>query len=304
MSRVLLTGASGFLGSHIASKLLELGVDCTAIVRDGRRYPVGCRAIVADLNDLEALKSAARNHANFDAVMHIAASMPNSAISGYHESGLHRNQVQIAENVVASFASARHIVFSSSVDVYGIPIFLPVSEGHPLNPLTDYAKAKVDVENFLRNYCENSRKILTIFRTTHLYGPGEPCIKGIPLFISAILRGETPTIFGDGSDKRDFLHVDDAADAFAVALMQPQEGIFILGSGRSMTMRDVLSEIIKLSGKEIIPRINERIRPKVDLELNVNSIQRTFGWEARTEFLEGLRCEYDWYQKTASHDIC
>ncbi len=300
MSRILLTGATGFLGSHIASMLVGRAVDCTAIVRNPAFCPLGCKPIIADLIDGAALCAEARKVADFDTLMHVAATMPNPSLSVAQAMALHKNEIRIAENLITIFSSVRHVIFASSLDVYGAPAFLPITEEHPLRPLTEYAKAKVEVENMLEGHCSDSGKTLTIMRITHIYGPGEPCIKAMPLFISTIIKGGTPTIFGDGSEIRDFVYVSDVASAFVSAMEQSIGGTFIIGSGQSVTVREALNEIIRLSGKRIEPVVKERQKPKIDLVIDVKKAKSILGWQARMPFLRGLQSEYDWYLKKAS----
>jgi nucleoside-diphosphate-sugar epimerase len=189
----------------------------------------------------------------------------------------------------------RHIIFASSVDVYGIPRTLPVREEHALGPVTDYARVKADDEQILREHCDQSGQTLTILRITHIYGPGEPVIKAIPRFMTMIINGQTPVIFGDGSDLRDFIFVEDVTRAFLCAMRNGSPDTYIIATGTSVTIRQVLDLIIDISGKSIGSTFQERQTSKIDLRFDTSKARNGLGFTAQTPLMAGLRAEYDWF---------
>lgn len=298
-SRVLVTGAAGFLGSRVSSALAQAGANCLATVRPGSRAPSVAEVVEADLSSPADLARLVARAEAVETLVHVAATMPNPALPAEVAAARHDDDARVAGELVAAMPGLRHVVFASSIDVYGAPSTLPLDETSPLSPLTPYARAKVAAERVLAEACAERAITLTVLRLTQIYGPGEPRIKAIPQFITALLEGRTPTLFGDGSDARDYVYVDDAAEAFVAACSEREPGVLVIASGRSTTVSAVLDRLVALDGRGVVPERRERQKPKIDLAFDVSRARHTLGWTARTSLEDGLRAEYEWFATRA-----
>ncbi len=143
--------------------------------------------------------------------------------------------------------------------------------------------------------CKKRGITLTILRFTQIYGPREPLIKAIPLFIREIAHNHAPTIFGDGSEKRDYLFVSDAALSVVNTIDKKVSGIFNIASGESVTLKETLDMLIAISGKEIIPNYEERKKLKIDIVFDTSKAQTELGFYPQISLNDGLQQSYDWY---------
>ena len=206
--------------------------------------------------------------------------------------------VTTTQNLLAALPRPpSHIVFASTLDVYGVPEWLPLTEDHPTNPVTAYGEAKLLAERTLEDYCRKHDKKLTILRLSHVYGPSEPQIKAIPIFIANVSSERTPTIFGDGSELRDYVYVADVARAFLSAIEMKVDGIFNIAGGKSTSLKEVLEIIIRISGKNIRPVYRERLKDHVDFCFDITKARTKLGFTASTPLAHGLKRHSEAYDR-------
>jgi nucleoside-diphosphate-sugar epimerase len=274
-SKVLLTGASGFLGSRIAD---ELGSACVPVHRGpsaGVQWDLS-----QGLKDLHGV--------DFDAVCHAAAHIPGQGKADYAPN------VRMTEHLLQSLDRRLSVFcFISTLDVYGPPAGV-LTEGSPLAPSTPYAESKLRCEELVRAYAASTGTPLLVLRMTHLYGPGERPLKFIPKAIAAAVDGRPITVYGDGADLRDYLYVDDAAHAVAGVLGKPVAGTYNVASGTSVSIRDVAERIASMTGGRI--EYLPREKPRVDYRFDTRALQQTTGFVPRVPLEEGLRRQIEWYR--------
>jgi UDP-glucose 4-epimerase len=179
--------------------------------------------------------------------------------------------------------------FASTLDVYGPPRDCPVREDHPLAPVTHYAASKVAAEALLDAWSGRHGVPLAVLRLAHVYGPGDPSAKAIPSFLGACLRGERPTVRGDGSDVRDYVYVEDAADAVVQALERRAAGTFNVASGAGVSIRELLAAVRLATGSSVEPRWLPAARAASRVVLDPGRARVALGWEPRIGLAEGLR---------------
>lgn len=297
--RILLTGATGFIGSHILELLLKNDIEVLSVTRSHAKE-LPCTTVIADLCDASSIPVLKEAAAGCDVVIHMAATLPDQSNPTQSAEEMILANVDSTKHLLESLPSTiRHIILGSSIDIYGPPQFLPVTEEHPLNPVTAYARSKAETESITDTFCKEHAIPLTILRFTQIFGPREKPIKAIPLFIREVANGRAPTLFGDGSDKRDYLYVSDAAEATLAAIQKQTAGIMTIASGRSSTLKETLETIIRISGKDLVPVYKERQKEKIDITLDVSRAKEILGFEAKTTLEEGLALNYDWYCKNA-----
>jgi UDP-glucose 4-epimerase len=286
--RLLLTGATGFIGSHLWQRLREADAEVIALTR---RPDTSTASVVCDLS--QPLGEQAVQLPEVTAVVHLAALMPKSSVP---QESIEEN---IAANLTATLNLAKalpgnpYFVYASSVDVYGCPASLPVTENHPTDPVTYYGAAKLAAEKFLQVFCKDAGIPLLILRLTQVYGAGEPAIKVIPRTIAAVAEGTPPILHGDGSDSRDYIHADDVAEVILRAVRSRPSGIVNVASGKSRSIIEVIRTILRVSGRDLTPRRQPGTKPALHLAFDVSRLKQMLGEIPQKEFEQGLREQYE-----------
>ena len=240
--KILLTGASGFLGKHLMAALLKEGHIITAIGREEIKDPQ-IRWIEQDLLQ-EAAEEIKTQLSEIDAVVHLAAIMP-SKVKGETTDIVLQNKI-MTKNTLSLVASPKFFIFSSSVNVYPYSDS-PVDESTPLEPVSDYGLSKkYSEEECLQWSREKPNTSLAILRFSHLYGPADTNTKMIDTLLRNAVLGKKSIMYGGGNDKRTYLFVDDAVCAILLYLERKQSGIFNVGGVRAYSIREVISTLEEL----------------------------------------------------------
>jgi GDP-4-dehydro-6-deoxy-D-mannose reductase len=258
--RVLITGVGGFVGLRLARHLLARGDRVAGTWIDARPAPLAADGVElheADVLDRAALERAVRAAApdaivNLAGLSHIGESWDWRRMPGYF-------QVNVAgtENVLAA-AAGRRVLIASSADVYGqVPVDeQPIPESRPVAPQTPYALTKAAAERIALAgpAFAGDENDAVIVRSFNLVGPGQApkfALASWSSQLAAIRRGERPPVLevGDLSTARDFIHVDDGAEAYRLlAETGERGGVYNLASGHAVTMRDALGRLLRISG--------------------------------------------------------
>lgn len=253
-SHVLVTGGAGFIGSHVCRSLLASGRQVTVIdnLSMGRRdaVPEGARLVTGDIRDRGALTDALQG---VDGIVHLAAQVTIRGSFERFYDDLDTNVMGTA-NLVRSLDPARikWFTLASSMAVYAdCPSPRPIPESYTTEPISPYGVGKLAAERVCRQMLAAAGVPLTVLRFFNTFGPGQtytPYVGVITIFVTRLLRGEGPVIFGDGDQQRDFVHVQDITDGVLASLGRA-EGTFNLGSGRPHTLNALAALLV------------ERIRP-------------------------------------------
>lgn len=304
-SRVLVTGAGGFIGTAVVAALIEAGADIRALSgpdgpkKKNRRAPV--ELTTADILDRVALKKALHG---IDTVVHLAG--PSSVADSYaHPDETRRvhfaGTVGLLEECAA--ADVRRVVYMSSAEVYGRPTTQRVAEDHPLRPLSPYGMAKADAERTVTASGQSGGRTSTILRPFSVYGPAtsERSLVGSVLAQAA---GGGPIVVADRRPVRDFVFVNDVADAVVLACARTAYGCsaFNVGSGVGTSVAEI-ADLIAAS-MPARPRVVEdtaRRRPEADeifsLVADVTQSANTLGWTARTPLDAGVLISVAWARR-------
>jgi UDP-glucose-4-epimerase GalE len=277
---ILITGGAGYIGSHTLRFLLERGHEVWALdnLSAGHAQAVHPgRLLRGDLNDLESLHSVFRAH-RFDAVIHFAASSLVGESAEFPERYYRNNVIgslQLFETMLKYRVS--RIVFSSTCATYGIPDRVPIDEDTPQRPINPYGNTKLVMETVLKDFASCHQWQVGILRYFNAAGAsprgdiGEdhhPESHLIPIVIQQVLgQREEVSIFGtdyptqDGTCVRDYIHVDDLADAHARALecLVPGKPLICnLGTGQGHSVREVIHTVEAITGRRIATREHPR----------------------------------------------
>lgn len=319
MSSVLVSGAHGFVGSHLARALLERGDAVRVLDRPAPRLAdvggerrsgldlLGIRGEVelaeADLRDAAAVAGAVDG---VDSVFHLAA----QTIVGIARSApLETFEVNVrgAWNVFEACRThqVERIVFASSDKAYGPSPKLPYREDFPLRGAYPYDASKAAADTIARSYATAYGLPLAVTRFANVYGGGDLNFSRlIPETAVAVLEGRPPVIRSDGSPERDFLHVDDAVSAYlaiAAALGNGAVGeAFNAGGERPHSVREVVEVIAEAAGGGVEPDFQGSGNPDGEIDrqfVDSSKLRELTGWRPGVELGDGLRRTLEWYRE-------
>jgi UDP-glucose 4-epimerase len=309
MPQFLVTGGAGFIGSSIASELIRRGervriLDNLSTGREENLQHVGPRAEVirGDILDLEVLRRAVEG---VDYVLHQAA-LPS--VQRSVEAPLETDRVNSAGTlnvlVAARDAGVKRVVYAASSAAYGDTPTLPKHEEMPPRPMSPYAASKVAGEAHIQAFAASYGFEGVALRYFNVFGPRQDPASHyaavIPRFVTAALRGQAPTIFGDGTQSRDFCFIENVIEANLLACTAPGVGggIFNIAGGERHDLLELCRLIGKILGKDVRPSFEPPRAGDVKHSLaDIGRAQRSLGFQVKVSFEEGLRRTVAWYQE-------
>lgn len=305
--RYLVTGGAGFIGSNTVEELVRRGHSVSvlddlssghennlATVRDKIDF------ILGSVTDREALSRACRGA---DYVLHLAArtSVPQSI-----ENPLETDHINVDGTLLlllaARDAGVRRVVFAGSCAVYADSSTLPIREDMPLGPISPYGVSKLAGEHYGKVFHHVYGLEFVSLRYFNVFGlkqdPGSPYSGVLARFCNAMRDGESPTVYGDGEQSRDFIFVENVVLANILAFETP--GIagmaFNIGTGARHTLNQTLKLLAKFSGGDISAKYEPpRTGDIRDSEADIALAREELGFDPRIGFEEGLRRTWDWY---------
>lgn len=287
--RVLVTGAAGFVGRKLAAVLSDRGWRVTGLDRVRPAGEMGSFAEVwtADLLDLAATSERAGD-AVFDAVVHLAGLVPTGAAPCRELFTI--NAGGTAAVLQYLVRPGTHVVLFSTGLVYGNQTG-PFVETMPCATLDPYAQSKLAAEAIVQAWSRGTHSPASILRPSVLYGRDAPAGMLLVSLMETLRRGEAFATTS-GEQRRDFLHIDDAAEAVALLLERRTEGTWNLASGEDRTVRETVELAGAITGRSGLLRIGARpyrTGEVFDYRLDAGALRRALGWQPRISLNEGLK---------------
>jgi UDP-glucuronate 4-epimerase len=307
--KILVTGGAGFIGSHLAKRLLSEGHEVTVLdcfhdfypraIKEANLAALGeaVRLLEVDIRDAGRMAGIAEG---FDAIAHIAAragvrpSLEDPA--GYIDTNI-RGTLNVLE--AARVGGVGRVVFASSSSVYGLAKQVPFSESLALpQTLSPYAASKLAAEQLCGNYSYLYGLRVVCLRYFTVYGPGQRPDLAIHKFTDAIHHGRPITQFGDGSTRRDYTYIDDIIDGTTAAFSYDGAGfdIFNLGESETTTLSGLIAAIESALGKKaVIERLPEQ---QGDMPLtcaDITKARKLLGYAPTTPIAVGIPKFIEWY---------
>ncbi len=304
----LVTGAAGFIGSRLCGRLLDAGAAVTGIDAMTDYYPrwikernvaglrdrKGFTFLEADLNALDLAPLVARA----EVVFHLAAQAGVRASWGASFETYLASNIRATQRLLeaAKERPPRRIVYASSSSVYGLTPDLPMKETSPLRPLSPYGVTKLSAEQLGFLYFKNFGVPVVSLRFFTVYGPGQRPDMAFHRFFRALEEGREITVFGDGSQTRDFTFIDDilAANLAAADRGRPGE-VYNVGGGHREKLLDVIRTMEEVAGR---PAVIRRTAPEKgdvpDTFADISKARAELGFAPGTPLRDGLRAEWLW----------
>ncbi len=307
---VLVTGAGGFIGSHLVERLVELGADVRALVRytstghagwlDSSPVRGDVDVVLGDIRDFDSVHGAMRGR---DVVFHLAAliGIPYSyrAAQSYVRTNIEGtlNVLQAARDL-----ATERVLCTSTSEVYGNARYVPINEEHPLQGQSPYSASKIGADKIAESYYLSFGLPVSIVRPFNTYGPRQSTRAMIPTIITQALSGSEVRV-GSLLPTRDFNYVTDTVEGFLATASESQAiGKTInFGSGVEISIGDLAKQIGLLVGKDLtLVSEEQRVRPENSeverLCADSSLAQQLLGWRSRVSLEEGLRQTIAWME--------
>jgi NAD dependent epimerase/dehydratase len=312
MQRILITGADGFIGSHLTEILLKKDSSVRALSQYNSFNSWGWLDTIPKNDNLEVVCGDIRDPhfckeitKGIDIIFHLAAliAIPYSYIApeSYVDTNV-KGTLNICQ--AAKDNSCQRLIHTSTSEVYGTAVYVPIDEKHPLQPQSPYSASKIGADQIALSFHLAFGLPVTIARPFNTYGPRQSARAVIPTIITQIAKGEKQIVLGDLSPTRDFNYVTDTCHGF-IALADSQKTIgevVNIGSGTETSVRDTLNLIKKLMNSDVEFIIDKkRLRPKNSevfrLCCDNTKIRKLTGFNPKYTLTDGLKETIDWFTR-------
>jgi NAD dependent epimerase/dehydratase len=307
--KILVTGAGGFIGSHLVEELLNKGCDVRAFIHYNSRNDFGCLEQIGErISDIELVRGDLRDNGTVrravtgcKLVFHLGAlvGIPYSYLSprDVFDTNL-GGTLNVLE--AARDSGVERVVITSTSEVYGTPLYLPIDEKHPLQGQSPYAASKIAADKLVESYHLSFGLPVSVIRPFNTYGPRQSARAIVPAIIVQAMSGDTIRL-GALEPARDLLYVKDTAAGFiAIASHGSSVGRVInIGTGGDVSVGQLVDLIAVIMGKKFeVIEDPQRIRPVRSeiprLVCNYSLAEELLGWEPRHSLEEGLRATLAW----------
>ena len=301
--KILITGGTGFIGSHLSEKFIKHGYEVRVFDRYNPNYNLGNLSnsnfkskidfIFGDIRDYDSVVNAAKN---FDIFFHLAAliGIPYSYVSPL---AYIKTNVEGTYNILEAAKNLKQKIFvTSTSEVYGSANYLPIDESHPLKPQSPYSASKIAADNLALSYYNSFNLPVNILRPFNVYGPRQSQRAIIPTLIKQIINSKNNSYIevGNISPRREFNYVSDICEGFLSSIKLKNNGQVInIGNGYDVSIKDLIQILARLMNKKIRLKVNKkRVRPSksevMQLRASCNKAKKLINWQPVYKNLKGL----------------
>jgi len=313
--RVLITGADGFIGSHLVERVVAEGGSVRALAQYNSFNDWGWLEGLPCLSDVEVITGDIRDAhccqalvASVDVVFHLAALIPipysYRAPDSFVDTNV-RGTLNLCQ--AARAAGVKRFVQTSTSEVYGTAQYVPIDEKHPLAPQSPYSATKIGADAIALSFFHSFALPVVVARPFNTYGPRQSARAVIPTIVAQIAAGERAIKLGDLTTTRDFTYVEDTCRGFlAVAAATDGDGqVFNIGSNDEIAVSDLVRLIGEVMEAPVTPVPDpERLRPAGSevqrLRCDASKLEQATGFRPRVPLKEGLRRTARWFQEPAN----
>jgi nucleoside-diphosphate-sugar epimerase len=296
--RYVVTGAAGFIGSHLTEALLEhgyevVGIDCFTDYYDPALKEENARALDAEVRRLD-LAEDELDFSGFDGVFHLAGQPGVRSFGDVFPLYLRRNVEASRRVFEAAARDGARVVFASSSSVYGEAERYPTPEDATPRPLSPYGITKLACEHLARAYERSFGANIVVLRYFNAFGPRQRPDMAFTRIAQALARGGTFTLYGDGTISRGWTYVSDVVDA-TIAAMERGRGTYNVGGALEASMRESIELFEHASGRTL----DVRREPEVPgdqrrTQADTTRIRTELGWSPRVGLAGGIAAQWEW----------
>jgi UDP-glucuronate 4-epimerase len=296
--KYLVTGAAGFIGSHLAESLEQQGHDVVAVDCFTDYYDPALKEENASGLDVLRLDLAEEDPPldGVDGVFHLAGQPGVRSFGDVFDEYVRRNLVATRRVFEAAARAGVRVVFSSSSSIYGDAERYPTPEDADPRPISPYGITKHGCEQLARAYARAFGLDVVVLRYFTFYGPRQRPDMAFARIVDALARGSAFELYGDGLQSRAFTFVADGVEATVAAMERaPAGAVYNVGGGAEATMRDAIETLERVSGRSL--ELIERPAAKGDVRRTAPDtarVERDLGWRATTTLEDGLRAQWEW----------
>lgn len=318
-ARVLVTGATGVVGTNLVNRLEGYGSEVVALVRDWvpanrilGRWLEGNNKVSIARGELEDLHFVERVMAEYEIqyIFHLGAQTivnvgNRSPVTTFRANIVGTWNILESARILQSYSDEiKGVCVASSDKAYGTSPVLPYTEDMPLEGEHPYDVSKSCTDLIARSYAKSYGLPVTVARMGNIYGPGDLNFNRIvPGTIRSVAEGKTPVLRSDGTPVREYFYVEDSVDAYlTMAEQSGKHGVageaFNFSSGEKLTVLAVVEKILEAMGSDLTPEILGTSRNEIqDQYLSIDKARSVLGWEPATSFDEGIRKTIEWYRR-------
>jgi len=314
MAKILVTGAGGFIGSHLTEYLVEQGHKVKAFVHYNSRnfwgwlekskYNDDIEVFSGDIRDFDSVYDAMKG---IDFVFHLAA-LIGIPYSYYSPLAYIKTNIEGTYNILqaARKLNIQRVIHTSTSEVYGTAQYIPIKENHPINPQSPYAATKASGDYIAKSFYLSFDFPVTIVRPFNTFGPRQSARAVIPTIITQVLNDKKVIKLGNLNSSRDFTYVLDTIEGiYQIGLHDKTMGEVInIGSGKDISIYEILNIVSKLINDDINIKTkieSKRVRPEKSevqrLVCDYSKAQNLSGWKPKYTFEEGLKETIDWFKE-------
>jgi len=308
---ILITGAGGFIGSHLAERLVKEGHKVRAFVHYNSRNTWGwleesevkddVEVFAGDIRDYDSVRASLRG---IEVVFHLAAliGIPYSYVTPV---AYIKTNVEGTYNIcqAAREEGLRRVVHTSTSEVYGTARYVPIDENHPLQAQSPYAASKIGADQLVLSFYRSFDLPVTVIRPFNTYGPRQSARAVIPTIITQLLSGEEEIKLGNLTPTRDFNFVEDTVTGFITAGLSPHTvgEVINIGSGQEIGVGDLVNLLGQLTEVKVKVRADtKRYRPEASeverLCCDNRKANQLAGWQPKFPLSEGLAITIEWFK--------
>jgi UDP-glucose 4-epimerase len=302
--RILVLGGSGFLGSHIVDKFLAEKHDVTVYdlyPERFRRSPRGIKFFTGDFGNVGALNELIAT--GFDGVIHCVSTTTPKSSNESPEFDIQSNVIGTLNllDICVRHGIGKLVFLSSGGTIYGdIGDAALVDESHPVRPMCSYGVSKLSIEHYLDVYRHLRGLDYVALRLSNPYGERQSPLRALgalTVFLHRTLKKQGVEVWGDGSVTRDFIYVGDVANAVYLATVNPISGIFNVGTGTGLSLRDILTHIAQVVGIEpCVTWLASRSFDVPRIVLDTTKLRHATNWNSVTSLEDGIAITAKWLQ--------
>ena len=297
MSKCLITGNCGFLGSALQENLEMDGWEVTGL--DNMKWSTRKmkNTVVGDVRNKQLVNGLV---SGVDVVVHTAAQI-NVDYGNLNPDETININIKGTLNVLEACRKfKKKLVFASSSEIYGSAQTDKISEDHPLDAQSVYAATKVAGDRLCKSYKDTFDMDISILRNFNAFGFNQRCDSYggvIAIFVSRVLRGEPPIVYGTGEQQRDYIWIDDAIEGYRLAIYNRLDGPLNIATGECVRIKDIAEMVIELCGADLKVEYTDA-RPGEVMRLQGDITRaRAMGFNPTTNFKKHLKSYIDWYKE-------